>query len=154
MIIINKYLWDLKIENISLAWEDLYREADSDFPKGTVIELESDSSKRREIFADPVICRQLLIGNFEKYSDEAKKVLASLNSNFNKKDFNMLVELDSILYTILSYWLDDLLDLPSMDPKFFMEELIDSAMDHYLYTLTNPNPRLESIDDYRLLDFK
>ena len=115
-----RYLWELKIIDLPLGWEEYYQLALKEFPDGENIDL-SDGT----FFCRPVEYRTKLIENFEKYSNEAQEVFNDNNLNFQDK-CNKLLKLDVILNNILSDWINDTYDSSIFNPNDINYELISN----------------------------
>ena len=63
----DKFLWNLNIEDIQCGWECLYQEALQNYPDGKIVEVISHCGTHIEkVFFNPVECRRLIILKFNQ----------------------------------------------------------------------------------------
>ncbi len=132
-----KYLWDLNLDEISLGWEETYKEALEENPKGTNIKMEDYDMNGRltmcKYFYDPVGYRNLIHDTFNKYKIKAKTLFDSKETDDIKTFINKLIKLDIILYNLLANWTneDDEFDGSCFDPKYLKKESNLLELDFY-----------------------
>lgn len=106
----NKFLWDLDIENIPCGWESVYQTALNECPDGKVLELMSSDysgASTYEVDYNPVECRNILINRFNELKSEAIEIYSNLHNLDFKVAINKLFKIDILLFNILSEWTFD-----------------------------------------------
>ncbi|WP_313891155.1 hypothetical protein [Psychrobacillus sp.] len=112
-----EHLWELKLEQIPLGWNDMYQDAIEKYPNGA----EMNGS-----FVHPVDYHAQLLAYFHVYQAKAKSAYDKLQEKFDKKLLNTLVQYDMFLYSVIYEWVDDERDFSQFNSSDLDNQLKDS----------------------------
>ncbi|MGE1211103.1 hypothetical protein [Bacillus pumilus] len=122
----NKYLWNLDIEELPCGWENIYQEALVDFPDGkTFKETMNGPDDIYEFFSNPVKYKELLIQLFNFHKSKAQELFESNDLLTDRKALSNLIKHDMALDHFVSTWVSTDLTLDSFDPNNVERDIFD-----------------------------
>jgi hypothetical protein len=110
-----KYLWDLNLNEIPCGWEDVYQDALKHCPDGMPLLI-----KGTKFFYHPVKYREVLLNIFVTAKDKCLDIMQ--NECLNQKQLSELLENDIILFNVLFEWCLDHLEKPFFDINKFKDK--------------------------------
>ncbi|MCY9197322.1 hypothetical protein MOE86_11470 [Bacillus atrophaeus] len=122
----NKYLWDLNIEEIPCGWEDFYQDALVEFPDGKMFEeYMNGPDDKYEFFSHPVKYRELMVYWFNFHKAKAQKLIESEILLTDRKAISNLIKHDMVLYHLITTWISDDLTMDFFNPDSVERDFFD-----------------------------
>lgn len=122
----NKYLWNLDIEELPCGWENIYQDALVDFPDGkTFKETMNGPDDIYEFFSNPVKYKELLIQLFNFHKSKAQELFESNDLLTERKAISNLIKHDMALDYLITTWVSTDLTLDSFDPNTVERDIFD-----------------------------
>ncbi|NFO86499.1 hypothetical protein FDC58_10445 [Clostridium botulinum] len=141
----NKFLWDLDIENIPCGWENEYQKALIEYPEGKYADcIAYDGKSFEKVEYNPVACRNLIVNKFNLLKIQANELYLNRDTLDFKMCCNRLFQIDIMLYNLLSTWTYS--DEIFCNDDFKSSEILNNIKSPSTYSyFDNLNPKFDSL---------
>lgn len=150
-----KFLWDIEIEEIPCGWADVLEQSINYYPNGTNVQYKfqsayEDNSEVHSYWCHPVEFRKRIIDYFNIIKDHAKEYYYP-EIFFSQEETIELVRYDIILYNLLFLWSYKEWDYSCFDPEDVKKERFD--YDFY-FEKEDPKDCFKSTyDEHKVLNY-